>query len=139
GAAPDGPERGAVGEHGDDDLAGRGEFPGRTGQPDAAIGQRGRPAGGPVPDREREAVPVQAEGHGQAHVPQAGEAYAHGQPARTVGASSPPATRVSPRPAGVFRWDWLSRRVFSDPPAVQYFWPATKSSSAGNLVMTSQP
>src|SRR4029453_2826402 len=39
----------------------------------------------------------------------------------------------------LLRCDCASRRVFSSPPAVQYFRPATSSSSAGNLVMTSQP
>src|SRR5215469_16132663 len=48
---------------------------------------------------------------------------------------SPP----SPRPAAVFRCDWLSLSVFSAPPTVQYLRPATSNSSAGNLVMTSQP
>src|SRR5215469_5295683 len=46
---------------------------------------------------------------------------------------------VSPRPAAVFKLDWLSRSVFSAPPAVQYFRPATSRSSAGNLVRSSQP
>ena len=39
----------------------------------------------------------------------------------------------------MLRCDWLSLMVFSAPPAVQYFRPATSSSSAGNFVITSQP
>src|SRR5262249_25536785 len=45
----------------------------------------------------------------------------------------------SPRPAGVFRCDWLSRSVPSAPPTVQYFRPATSSSSAGDLLVTRRP
>src|SRR5690606_35820152 len=41
--------------------------------------------------------------------------------------------------AAVLRCDCASRKVFSAPPAVQYLRPATSRSSAGNLVMTSQP
>src|SRR5262249_12548003 len=54
----------------------------------------------------------------------------------------PPGGRLplsSPRPAAVFRCDWLSRSVLSSPPAVQYLRPATSSSSAGNFVMISHP
>ena len=45
----------------------------------------------------------------------------------------------SPRPAAVLRCDCDSRTAGSGPSTLQYRWPATRSSSAGNFVMTSQP
>src|SRR6185437_16106219 len=87
--------------------------------------------GGAGPDGQRGAAGRQAAGHRQAHVAQADEADVHWAESGV--------TRDSPRPAAVFRCDWLSRLVLSGPPTVKYRCPATSSSSAGNLVMTSQP
>ena len=82
-----------------------------------------------------------AGGHGRAHAPEPGEADLRMVTARLPVGRGPTARHAGSRrcPAAVFRWDWLSRTVLSAPPAVQYLRPATSSSSAGNLVMTSQP
>src|SRR5690606_21340992 len=84
-----------------------------------------------VPDPDGVAGADEAPGHPRAHSAEAQEA--DGLSLRACGGHS------SPRPQVVFRWDCESRWRFSGPSIVKYWRPATMSSSAGNLVMTSHP